>query len=108
MVMQRLLLIADDLDDLKHMGDAESVAECLPRFVILLRLEATEGCATAGGFCPRRVEKRVQFHLRRADMPTIIVISTHNNTNTNMPNMFKVNSKGYLIWTNFAILRHNL
>ena len=66
MVLQSLLLIAGDLDNVKQTekvrgrsnGAAESVAECLPRFVILRRLEATAGCAVAGAFCARRVEKQ--------------------------------------------------
>ena len=69
MVLQSLLLIAGDLDNVKQIekvrgpsnGAAESVAECLPRFVILRRLEATEGCALAGAFCARRVEKKVSI-----------------------------------------------
>ena len=69
MVLQSLLLIAGDLDNVKQIqmvrrrsdGAAESVAECLPRFVILRRLAATEGCALAGAFCARRVEKQVSI-----------------------------------------------
>ena len=51
MVLKSLLLIAGDLDNVQQNqedggrsnGAAEPVADCLPRLVILRRLESTEG-----------------------------------------------------------------
>ena len=73
MVLQSILLIVSDPDNVKQFerangrrnGVAETVAECLCRFVIFRRLEATERCALARAFTARSIEKRVFVNLRQ-------------------------------------------
>ena len=68
------ILGADGLSN----GDAEPIADCRPRLVILRRLEATEDCALAGAFIARRVEKTCPSPPPPTQLPHPLQQNTYN------------------------------
>ena len=99
MVLQNLLLIAGGLDNVKQIekvcgrsnGAPESVAECLPRFVILRRLGATEACALAGALCGRRVGNKCPSPLPLTQPNNTISITININTHFDINSNVKFN-----------------